>query len=154
MSSRHDDRSHRARDGGSGSSKRRHDDEREDRGRSGHSGRDGERHRDKKPRETDDERAQRKLAKKAERKLDRADAALLLPEDARRSAAEVSFYSQEDNPFHDVNLGDKFVWGKKREKERKQGMTPDEARRRDLERQVESQVRHRSRRAGFAGAPY
>jgi hypothetical protein len=53
----------------------------------------------------------------------------------------VSFYSSTDNPFHDANLGDKFVWGKKREKERKSGMTQEEALRRDRERALESQVR-------------
>lgn len=90
-----------------------------------------------KPRETSTERAARKAERKAQKQ---ADAALLLPQDARQAAAEVSFYSSTDNPFHDANLGDKFVWGKKREKERKQGMTPEEAKRRDMERQIESQV--------------
>lgn len=90
-----------------------------------------------KHRETSEERRQRKAARKAE-KL--ADAALLLPEEARQAAAEVAFYSAQDNPFHDANLGDKFVWGKKREKERKMGLTPEEAAKRDRERAWESQV--------------
>ena len=89
-------------------------------------------------RETSEERRARKAARKAEKA---ADAALLLPEDARQAAAEVAFYSAQDNPFHDANLGDKFVWGKKREKERKMGMTPEEAAKRDRERAYESQVR-------------
>ncbi|KAG0664079.1 hypothetical protein C6P46_001940 [Rhodotorula mucilaginosa] len=89
-----------------------------------------------KHRETSEERRARKAARKAE-KL--ADAALLLPEEARQAAAEVAFYSAQDNPFHDANLGDKFVWGKKREKERKMGLTPDEAAKRDRERAWESQ---------------
>ncbi|KPV78198.1 uncharacterized protein RHOBADRAFT_50696 [Rhodotorula graminis WP1] len=87
-------------------------------------------------RETSEERRARKAARKAEKA---ADAALLLPEDARQAAAEVAFYSAQDNPFHDANLGDKFVWGKKREKERKMGMTPEEAAKRDRERAYESQ---------------
>lgn len=58
----------------------------------------------------------------------------------RQAVAETSFYSSTDNPFHDANLADKFVWGKKKEKEKKQGMTPDEARKRDIERAMESQV--------------
>ena len=91
-----------------------------------------------KHRETSEERRARKAARKAE-KL--ADAALLLPEEARQAAAEVAFYSAQDNPFHDANLGDKFVWGKKREKERKMGLTPEEAAKRDRERAWESQVR-------------
>ncbi|GAA6061043.1 hypothetical protein JCM10212_004617 [Sporobolomyces blumeae] len=100
------------------------------------SGRDKDRKKSSKPRETSEERAARKAARKAERA---ADAALLLPEEARQAAAEVSFYSAQDNPFGDANLGDKFVWGKKREKERKMGLTPEEAARRDRERQIESQ---------------
>ncbi|GAA5993860.1 hypothetical protein JCM5350_006818 [Sporobolomyces pararoseus] len=104
------------------------------------SGRDRDRDKDKKrsskPRETSEERAARKAARKAEKA---ADAALLLPEEARQAAAEVSFYSAQDNPFGDANLGDKFVWGKKREKERKMGLTAEEAARRDRERQMESQ---------------
>ncbi|GAA5846920.1 hypothetical protein JCM5353_006018 [Sporobolomyces roseus] len=104
------------------------------------SGRDKERDKDKKksskPRETSEERAARKANRKAEKA---ADAALLLPEDARHAVADVSFYSAADNPFGDANLGDKFVWGKKREKERKQGLTQEEAARKDRERQIESQ---------------
>ncbi|GAA5980875.1 hypothetical protein JCM10908_003898 [Rhodotorula pacifica] len=102
-------------------------------------GRDKEREsssRKHKHRETSSERRARKAARKAE-KL--ADAALLLPEEARQAAAEVAFYSAQDNPFHDANLGDKFVWGKKREKERKMGLTPEEAAKRDRERAWESQ---------------
>lgn len=91
----------------------------------------------RKHRETSEERRARKAARKAEKA---ADAALLLPEEARQAAAEVAFYSAQDNPFHDANLGDKFVWGKKREKERKEGMTAEEAARRDRERAWESQV--------------
>lgn len=64
----------------------------------------------------------------------------MLPPEARLAAAEVSFYSAADNPFHDANLGDKFVWGKKREKERKQGMTQEEAQQRDAQRRIESAV--------------
>ena len=92
-------------------------------------------------RETSTERATRKAERKSQKA---ADAALLLPQDARQAAAEVSFYSSTDNPFHDANLGDKFVWGKKREKERKSGMSMDQAKRRDMERSIESQVRSSS----------
>ena len=94
-------------------------------------------YRPSKPRETSAERT----ARKAERKSQKAaDAALLLPQDARQAAAEVSFYSSNDNPFHDANLGDKFVWGKKREKERKSGMTQEEAALKDRNRAMESVV--------------
>lgn len=43
-------------------------------------------------------------------------------------------YSAEDNPFNDANIGQQFKWGKKEEKEKKMGMTPAEARKRDEER--------------------
>lgn len=69
---------------------------------------------------------------------------MLLPQDARLAAAETSFYSSTDNPFHDANLGDKFIWGKKREKERKSGITAEEAAAKDRQRQLESIVRFAS----------
>lgn len=43
-------------------------------------------------------------------------------------------YSSEANPFNDANLSSKFKWGKKEEKEKKMGLTPDQARARDEER--------------------
>ena len=48
------------------------------------------------------------------------------------------FRSATDNPFHDVNLGQQFRWHKKNEKERKQGLTLDEAHRRDALRRQEA----------------
>lgn len=92
-------------------------------------------YRSSKHRETSAEREERKAEKRTRRS---AEAALTLP--MRQAVAETSFYSSTDNPFHDANLGDQFVWGKKKEKEKKQGMTPEEARRRDIERHLESQV--------------
>ncbi|ORY73432.1 mid region of cactin-domain-containing protein [Leucosporidium creatinivorum] len=97
--------------------------------------RESKKDKEKKPRETSTERAARKAERKAQKA---ADAALLLPQDARQAAAETSFYSSTDNPFHDANLGDKFVWGKKREKERKSGITPEEAAAKDRQRHLES----------------
>ena len=47
-------------------------------------------------------------------------------------------YSAEDNPFNDANLGQKFKWAKKEDKERKQGLTPEEAERRDAQRRQEA----------------
>lgn len=79
-------------------------------------------------RETSEERRQRKALEKY------AD---LDPEDLvaqRVAAAETSMYSADDNPFNDANLGSKFKWGKKEEKEKKMGYTPEEARARDEER--------------------
>lgn len=47
-------------------------------------------------------------------------------------------YSAEDNPFNDPTLGHKFRWGKKEEKERKQGLSRDEAEKRDAQRRQEA----------------
>ncbi len=47
-------------------------------------------------------------------------------------------YSAEDNPFNDANLGQKFKWGKKEEKERKSGLSREEAERRDAERRQDA----------------
>lgn len=49
-------------------------------------------------------------------------------------------YSAEDNPFNDANLGQKFKWGKKEEKERKGGLTREEAERRDAQRREEAML--------------
>ncbi|TPX31913.1 hypothetical protein SmJEL517_g04859 [Synchytrium microbalum] len=49
-------------------------------------------------------------------------------------------YDNKDNPFGDSNLGSKFVWFKKREKEAKQGMTSDERSRRDVDKTREKQT--------------
>ena len=47
-------------------------------------------------------------------------------------------YSATDNPFHDANLGEAFVWNKKREKEKKAGMSAEEIVRKDARRRVEA----------------
>jgi hypothetical protein len=55
-----------------------------------------------------------------------------------RQVAELSIYSATDNPFHDVNLGQQFRWHKKNEKEKKMGISPAEAQRRDAIRRQEA----------------
>ena len=47
-------------------------------------------------------------------------------------------YSAADNPFHDANLGEAFVWNKKRDKEKKAGMTAEEISRKDAFRRQEA----------------
>jgi hypothetical protein len=47
-------------------------------------------------------------------------------------------YSATDNPFHDANLSEAFVWNKKREKEKKAGMSVDEISRKDARRRHEA----------------
>lgn len=55
-----------------------------------------------------------------------------------RRVAELSVYSATDNPFHDVNLGQKFNWHKKNEIERKKGISVTEMQRRDAIRRQEA----------------
>ena len=55
-----------------------------------------------------------------------------------RQVAELSIYSATDNPFHDVNLGQQFRWHKKNEKEKKMGLSPADAQRRDTMRRQEA----------------
>ena len=55
-----------------------------------------------------------------------------------RALAEVSMYSAADNPFHDANLSEAFVWGKKREKEKKAGLSADDIARKDAQRRIEA----------------
>ncbi|KAA1134866.1 hypothetical protein PGTUg99_007501 [Puccinia graminis f. sp. tritici] len=93
----------------------------------------------KSKRETSKERKARKAAEKAARKLERRSERKSMREEAdRRAAAELSMYSAIDNPFHDANLSTQFDWSKKRERERKMGLSNEEASRRDAERRAEA----------------
>ncbi|KAJ3149676.1 hypothetical protein HDU86_006853 [Geranomyces michiganensis] len=91
----------------------------------------------KKVRETSAERAKRK----AERKMEKAQ----LKEDLKAQkesqlAAQMSAslgYSNTENPFGDSNLSQKFVWLKKGEKERKQGLSMTQRAKRDVDRRDE-----------------
>ncbi|CAG8528738.1 14939_t:CDS:2 [Acaulospora morrowiae] len=56
------------------------------------------------------------------------------------SYIELSAYSNADNPFNDINLGEKFDWTKKKDRERKLGISPEEAIRREKERREETQA--------------
>ena len=49
-------------------------------------------------------------------------------------------YTAEDNPFGDSNLGQQFKWVKKREQEKKLGISDEEAARRDQVRRLEAKV--------------
>ncbi|KAI8985131.1 mid region of cactin-domain-containing protein [Pilobolus umbonatus] len=49
-------------------------------------------------------------------------------------------YSNVNNPFNDVNLESKFVWGKKKQRDKKElGLTESEIRRREYERKREAE---------------
>jgi len=62
----------------------------------------------------------------------------LKDEEEMRQVAELSIYSATDNPFHDVNLGQQFRWHKKNEREKKMGLSPAEAQRRDASKRQEA----------------
>ncbi|WVQ83197.1 hypothetical protein IAT38_005336 [Cryptococcus sp. DSM 104549] len=55
-----------------------------------------------------------------------------------RALAELSMYSATDNPFHDANLGEAFSWHKKRDKEKKAGMSAEEIAIKDARRRQEA----------------
>lgn len=80
----------------------------------------------------------RKRAKSEERKARKAEKKRIKEEEELRRVAELSVYSATDNPFHDVNLGQKFNWHKKNEMERKKGVSVAEAQRRDAIRSQEA----------------
>lgn len=87
--------------------------------------------------QTSQERRERKAAKKAAAALDGLDADDLAAQ--RANAADMLMYSAGDNPFNDADLGQQFKWGKKDEKDKKMGLTPDEARRKDEDRRRAAQ---------------
>ncbi|KAI0921226.1 hypothetical protein AcW2_006268 [Taiwanofungus camphoratus] len=84
------------------------------------------------------DKKKRKRDKSADRKARKAEKKRAREEEEARQVAELSVYSATDNPFHDVNLGQQFRWHKKNEKERKQGLSLEEAQRRDALRRQEA----------------
>ncbi|KAK3837001.1 MAG: cactus-binding C-terminus of cactin protein-domain-containing protein [Linnemannia elongata] len=124
-----DDRSRRHNDGGS--RRRRESDNEDDRGRDRDhkkkSRKDDEPGR--KPRETSEERAARKELRKKEK-------------EEQKKSLEIAMtnYSNSDNPFNDANLAQKFTWAKKREVEKKKGISSAESARRDVIRRQEAKI--------------
>ncbi|KAF9167327.1 hypothetical protein DFQ26_004968 [Actinomortierella ambigua] len=116
-------RRHHGSESGSDRGGERSDDDR--RGRS--SKKEASSSRKKPKRETSEERALRKEARKKEK-------------DELNKTVEMALanYSNADNPFNDANLGQKFVWAKKREVEKKKGISKSESARRDAERREEA----------------
>ncbi|KAI0776071.1 mid region of cactin-domain-containing protein [Trametes elegans] len=76
--------------------------------------------------------------KSEDRKARKAEKRRAREEEEARRVAELSVYSATDNPFHDVNLDQQFRWHKKNEKEKKQGLSLEEAQRRDAIRRQEA----------------
>ncbi|KAG0335902.1 hypothetical protein BG000_007131 [Podila horticola] len=103
------------------------------RGRSGHKSskksKKGREDSGKKSRETSEERAIRKEQRKKEK-------------EEQKKSLEIAMtnYSNSDNPFNDVNLAQKFTWTKKREAEKKKGISAEDSRRRDEARKREAHV--------------
>ncbi|KAE8269192.1 hypothetical protein A4X09_0g3138 [Tilletia walkeri] len=85
------------------------------------------------------EREREKAERKAKKAAKRAQEAEVEEAAARQAAAEALFYSAEDNPFHDANLGQQFKWGKKEDKDKKLGLSLAEARAKDEIRRREAQ---------------
>ena len=61
-----------------------------------------------------------------------------MKEEEARRIAELNVYSAADNPFNDANLGQQFQWHKKKEMERKKGISAAEAERREAIRRQEA----------------
>ncbi|TYJ57007.1 hypothetical protein B9479_002286 [Cryptococcus floricola] len=79
-------------------------------------------------------KSKRKEAKSAAKATAKREAEL----EQARALAELSMYSATDNPFHDTNLGQQFQWNKKRDKEKKAGMSAEEIARKDAIRRQEA----------------
>jgi hypothetical protein len=89
-------------------------------------------HRDRSPSPHSKAKAEKKAAKAAAKREEELRAA--------KQIAELNMYTAEDNPFHDANLTQQFQWHKKRDKEKKSGITEDEAKRREQARRLEAKV--------------
>ncbi|KAG0380938.1 hypothetical protein BGX24_002620 [Mortierella sp. AD032] len=127
------DRHDRSRHLSEGSSRRRRDsDSEDDRGRNrdhASSKKKSKKDDDKKSRETSEERAARKALRKKEKE-----------EEKKSLEIAMTNYSNADNPFNDANLAQKFTWAKKREVEKKKGISSAESARRDVIRRQEAKV--------------
>ncbi|KAF9110972.1 hypothetical protein BGX27_005572 [Mortierella sp. AM989] len=122
----------------SGSRRRRDSDSdegREERGRSGHSSssRKKTRHDDEEPSRKSRETSEERAIRKAERKKEKEE---------QKKALDIAMtnYSNADNPFNDANLAQKFTWAKKREVEKKKGISSAESTRRDAIRREEAKI--------------
>ncbi|KAF9902243.1 hypothetical protein EC991_005153 [Linnemannia zychae] len=116
----------------SSSRRRRGSDSEDDRGRNrdhASSKKKSRRDDDRKPRETSEERAARKALRKKEKE-----------EEKKSLEIAMTNYSNSDNPFNDANLAQKFTWAKKREVEKKKGISSAESARRDIIRREEAKI--------------
>ncbi|KAK4683925.1 cactin, partial [Tremellales sp. Uapishka_1] len=142
-SSRRDERDReRDRDGDRERSKRddserdkgRKEDDRRERKRERSRSRERSSRKDKKRKDSRSPSPSRKSKKKEAKAAAKREAEL----EQARALAELSMYSATDNPFHDVNLGEQFSWHKKKEKEKKAGLSMDDITRKDAIRRQEA----------------
>ncbi|KAK8864289.1 hypothetical protein IAR55_001535 [Kwoniella newhampshirensis] len=118
----------------------RHDDDRRERKRERSRSRSRDRSHKKEKKRKDSRspspsgKSKRKEAKHAAKAAARREAEL----EQSRALAELSMYSATDNPFHDANLGEQFSWHKKRDKEKKAGMSAEEIAIKDARRRQEA----------------
>ncbi|GBC15653.1 mid region of cactin-domain-containing protein [Rhizophagus irregularis DAOM 181602=DAOM 197198] len=119
------------------SSKRRYSSEEEKERKHRRSSEEGEGRRHHKSNEEEEERKRKKKSKKAKKESKKhkrehkAD---------QFSYIDLSIYSNSDNPFNDANLGEKFEWTKKKDREKKLGLTPEEILRQEQQRREETQL--------------
>ncbi|CAG8504433.1 14094_t:CDS:10 [Funneliformis mosseae] len=86
------------------------------------------------------ERKHKKKAKKESKKHKKEHKSDKLDNSDKMSYIDLSIYSNNDNPFNDANLGEKFVWTKKKDREKKSGLTPEEIFRQEKQRREETQL--------------
>ncbi|KAL1925562.1 uncharacterized protein VTP21DRAFT_445 [Calcarisporiella thermophila] len=93
------------------------------------------------PSDSEDEYKKRKSKKKKKerRERDKEKERREEEEELERQRLSNAFgYTDKDNPFNDENLGQKFVWVKKKQRDAKLGITPEEAARREKLRKEEA----------------
>ncbi|RGB35400.1 mid region of cactin-domain-containing protein, partial [Rhizophagus diaphanus] len=110
------------------SSKRRYSSEEEKERKHRRSSEEREEKRHHKSNEEEEERKRKKKSKKAKK------------ESKKHKRVYLSIYSNSDNPFNDANLGEKFEWTKKKDREKKLGLTPEEILRQEQQRREETQL--------------
>ncbi|CAG8448022.1 11828_t:CDS:10 [Ambispora gerdemannii] len=81
----------------------------------------------------DKEKSRKKKEKKAKRDH-------LKHEEEKQSFIEMSVYSDANNPFNDMNLGQKFEWVKKKERDKKMGISTEEAMKLERDRKEETKL--------------
>ncbi|KAG9297551.1 hypothetical protein G9A89_001492 [Geosiphon pyriformis] len=85
-------------------------------------------------------RAKKEKKEKRREKKEKRERKERIKHQEKQSFIELSAYSDTNNPFNDLNLGQKFDWTKKKERDKKLGISPEEALRLDRERKEETKL--------------